>query len=299
LQMTATVNRRPGKLWAFLQFPLTRFLLGAAVIILWVVLVQVGLHLAHVPSRSPLGALAGLVIAAGVIGLYRALVRFVERRPVTELAAAEMAKHLSRGILTGAILFCASMLVMRLLGGWYPTVMAPLSVLIYPCLGALVAGVQEEILVRGLLFRLLEERLGSWIALAVSALIFGLLHAFNPGATAVSTAAIALEAGVLLAAAYMYTRSLWFVIGLHFAWNFTEGGIFSTSVSGGHVEGMIGVQFTGSDTLTGGSFGPEASLPAVLVCLAAGAAFIILSVRAGRIVSPFWSRRSAAPEHIL
>ena len=88
---------------------------------------------------------------------------------------------------------------------------------------------------------------------------------------------------VLLAAAYMYTRSLWFVMGLHFAWNFTEGGIFSTSVSGGRAEGMIGVQFTGSDALTGGAFGPEASLPAVLVCLAAGVAFIILSVRADRI----------------
>ena len=291
MQMTATVNRRPGKLWAFLQFPLTRFLLGAAAIIGWAIGIQVCLHVAHVPARSPIGALMGFVIAAGVIGIYCTLVKFIERRAVAELATSGMAKYMSRGILTGAVLFCASMLVMKLLGGWYPTVMAPLSVLIYPCVGALVAGVQEELLVRGLLFRLIEERLGSWIALAASALIFGLLHAFNPGATAVSTAAIALEAGVLLAAAYMYTRSLWFVIGLHFAWNFTEGGIFSTSVSGGHAEGMIGVQFTGSDMLTGGSFGPEASLPAVLVCLAAGIAFIILSVRAGNVVRPFWKNR--------
>jgi hypothetical protein len=288
-----TVNRRPGKLWAFLQFPLTRFLLGGGVIILWVIAVQVGLHLAHIPGRSPLGALAALVIAAGVIGIYCALVKFIERRPVKELAADGAPKHLSRGILTGAILFCASMLAMKLSGGWYYTGLAPLSVLIYPCVGALMAGVQEELLVRGLLFRLVEERLGSWIALAVSALIFGLLHAFNPGATVVSTAAIALEAGVLLAAAYIYTRSLWFVIGLHFAWNFTEGGVFSTSVSGGKAEGMIGVQFTGSDVLTGGSFGPEASLPAVLVCLAAGLAFIILSVRAGRVVPPFWAAARA------
>ncbi|HEY1773031.1 MAG TPA: type II CAAX endopeptidase family protein [Gammaproteobacteria bacterium] len=286
--MIPTVNRRPGKLWAFLQFPLTRFLLGAAAIILWIIAIQVGLHLAHVHSRSPLGALAALVIAAGVIGIYCALVKFIERRPATELAADGAAKHLSRGILIGAILFCASMLAMKLAGGWYYTGLAPLSVLIYPCIGALMAGVQEELLVRGLLFRLVEERLGSWIALAVSALIFGLLHAFNHGATAVSTAAIALEAGVLLAAAYMYTRSLWFVIGLHFAWNFTEGGIFSTSVSGSRAEGMIGVQFTGSDTLTGGAFGPEASLSAVLVCLVAGVTFIILARRAHRLVPPRW-----------
>ena len=289
--MTPVVNRRPGKWWAFLQFPLTRFLLGAIAIVLWVVVIQTGLHVTGIHTRSPVGALAGLITAVGVLALYCTLVKFVERRPVTELAGDGAPKYLSRGILTGAILFCASMLAMKFLGGWYYTGLAPLSVLVYPCVGALVAGVQEEILVRGLLFRLVEERLGSWIALAVSALIFGFLHAFNDGATVVSTAAIALEAGILLAAAYMYTRSLWFVIGLHFAWNFTEGGIFSTSVSGGRAEGMIGVQFTGSDVLTGGSFGPEASLPAVLVCLAAGIAFIILGVRAGRVVPPFWKKK--------
>jgi hypothetical protein len=289
--MIPTVDRRPGKVWAFLQFPLTRFLLGAAAIVLWIVAVEVGLHAAHIPGRSPLGALAALIVAAGAIALYCSLVKFIERRPVTELAADGAAKHLSRGIITGAILFCASMLAMKLAGGWDYTGLAPLSVLIYPCVASLMAGVQEELLVRGLLFRLVEERLGSWIALAVSALIFGLLHAFNPGATAVSTAAIALEAGILLGAAYMYTRSLWFVIGLHFAWNFTEGGIFSTSVSGSRAEGMIGVQFMGSDTLTGGSFGPEASLPAVLVCLAAGIAFIILARRSGRVVPPFWKAK--------
>jgi len=291
MTMTTAVSHRSGRLWAVLQFPLTRFLLGAIAIVLWVIAIQIGMKLAQIPSRSPLGALAGLIVAAGVMGIYCALVKYIERRAVTELAPEGMAKHLSRGILVGAILFCASMLAMKFLGGWYYTVMAPLSILIYPCVAALVAAVQEEILVRGLLFRLLEERLGSWIALGVSALIFGLLHAFNHGATAVSTAAIALEAGILLAAAYMYTRSLWFLIGLHFGWNFTEGGIFSTSVSGGRAGGMIGVQFAGSDVLTGGAFGPEASLPAVLVCLAAGIVFIILTVRAGRIVRPFWKQK--------
>jgi hypothetical protein len=111
----------------------------------------------------------------------------------------------------------------------------------------------------------------------------------------VSTAAIALEAGVLLAAAYMYSRSLWFVMGLHFAWNFTEGGIFATSVSGGPTEGVIRVSFaSGKDWLTGGQFGPEASLPAVLICLAAGIAFIMMAKRANRVVPPSWRRSTTA-----
>jgi hypothetical protein len=89
----------------------------------------------------------------------------------------------------------------------------------------------------------------------------------------------------------MYTRSLWFAMGLHFAWNFTEGGIFATPVSGGRAEGIIEVHFSGSDLLTGGAFGAEGSLTAVVICLAAGIAFIMFTARANRIVKPFWSRR--------
>ena len=289
--MIPVVNRQPGKLWALLQFPLTRFVLASAAVILWVAVVQVSAKLAGIPSHSPVGAFIGFVIAAGVPVVYVWYVRFIERRTVVELAPGDAARHVARGMLVGAALFCTVMLSLKLLGVWSYTGLYPLSAMFYPFTTAVIAGSLEETLVRGVLFRLLEESLGSWIALALSALTFGLLHAFNPGASVVSTAAIALEAGVLLAAAYMYTRSLWFVMGLHFAWNFTEGGVFAASVSGGKAEGVFGVQFAGSDMLTGGAFGPEASLPAVLLCLAVGIWFIVLARRGGRVVASFWRRK--------
>lgn len=289
--MISTVNRQPGKLWAVLQFPLIRFVIACTAVVLWVAVVQVSAKLAGIPSHSPLGALIGFIIAAGVPVVYVWYVRLIERRPVVELAPADAVRFIARGMLVGAALFCTTMLSLKLLGVWSYTGLYPLSAMFYPFAAAVIAGSLEETLVRGILFRLLEESLGSWIALGLSALIFGLLHAFNPGASVVSTAAIALEAGMLLAAAYMYTRSLWFVMGLHFAWNFTEGGVFATSVSGGKAEGVLGVQFTASDVLTGGAFGPEASLPAVLLCLAAGIWFILQARRAGRVVPPFWKRK--------
>jgi membrane protease YdiL (CAAX protease family) len=289
--MIPVVNRQPGKLWALLQFPLTRFVLAFAAIFILIIAVQIGMKAAGVVPQSPLGALVALLLALGVLVIYTCFVRFIERRPPVELAAKGAKRFAARGIVVGAALFCISMLVMKLCGVWTYAGMYPLSALAYPFIGAFSAGIVEETVVRGLLFRILEEYLGSWIALAISAVIFGLLHAFNPGASVVSTVAIALEAGILLAAAYMYTRSLWFVMGLHFAWNFTEGGVFATSVSGGPKEGVIDVHFAGPDLLTGGSFGPEASLPAVLVCTAAGIAFIMFAVRANHVVKPFWSRR--------
>jgi membrane protease YdiL (CAAX protease family) len=285
------VNRRPGTLWAVLQFPLVRFLIAFLAIFIWIGCVQVAAKLGGIAPQSPLGAMIGMVIAVGVLVIYVFYVKLLERREVMELAAKGAQRHAARGILIGAALFCTTMLVLKLLGTWSYTGTHALSSLAYPFVGAFFAGIVEETVVRGLLFRILEESLGSWIALAISAAIFGLLHSFNPGASPVSTAAIALEAGVLLAAAYMYTRSLWFVMGLHFAWNFTEGGVFAASVSGTRPEGVIGVQFAGSDLMTGGAFGPEASLPAVVICVAAGIAFIVLAQRSGRVVKPFWNRK--------
>jgi hypothetical protein len=108
-----------------------------------------------------------------------------------------------------------------------------------------------------------------------------LLHAGNHGATTASTLAIALEAGILLAAAYVLTRSLWLPIGLHFGWNFTEGGIFGAAVSGGKSHGLIATSFSGPDWLTGGAFGPEASVPAVVLCVITAMILLVLAIRRG------------------
>jgi hypothetical protein len=64
------------------------------------------------------------------------------------------------------------------------------------------------------------------------------------------------------ASAYALTRSLWISIALHFAWNFTEGGIFGAAVSGGEINSLLVVPLRGPKYLTGGAFGPEASVAA-------------------------------------
>ena len=156
--------------------------------------------------------------------------------------------------------------------------------------GFILTGVLEETLVRGIVFRILEKSLGSWLALGISAALFGLLHLLNPGATLLNAAAIAIEAGVLLAAAYMLTRRLWLCIGTHIAWNFTQGGIFSVAVSGGASKGLLQSRMIGPDWLTGGTFGAEASVVALGVCLAAGIALAVLAAKKGHIVPAFWSR---------
>jgi uncharacterized protein len=154
-----------------------------------------------------------------------------------------------------------------------------------------LSGVLEEVVMRGVVFRILEQSLGSWIALAISAAIFGLLHLLNPGATLLNAVCIMVEAGVLLGAAYMLTRRLWLCIGIHAAWNFTEGGVFSAAVSGGNARGLLQTKSIGADWLTGGAFGAEGSVVALVVCGAAGILLLAAAVRKGKVVQPFWSAK--------
>jgi hypothetical protein len=143
----------------------------------------------------------------------------------------------------------------------------------------------EEILFRALIFKIAEESLGSWAAVAIEGTLFGAVHLGNPGATLVGAAAIALEAGILLTAAYMVTRRLWFVWGIHVGWNLAQGSLFGIRVSGTPVSASCLISHaTGPDGLTGGAFGVEASPVAVVLCLAAAAVLLQVAVRGGQVV---------------
>lgn len=134
--------------------------------------------------------------------------------------------------------------------------------------GMLRVGFAEELLDRLIVFRLLMRAFGLWVALGVSAAVFGLMHLGNPNATLAAAIAIAVEAGLMLAAFYLLTGRIWMAVGVHAAWNIAQGPILGARVSGMSDAGSLFVSapVTGSpDWLSGGGFGPEASLPAMLV----------------------------------
>ena len=210
------------------------------------------------------------VSAALSILAYRGLVVRFERRPPGELGRAAAVPELLRGAGLGLGLIAAVYAILALSGhASYAGVHANrLPDLAVAAVLAAASSICEEILFRGIVFRLVEQRFGAAVALAVSTVLFGLAHAWNPEASALSSAAIALEGGLLLGAAYMTTRRLWLPIGLHFGWNFGEGGLFGGAVSGEHANGVLTIHLEGSALLTGGKFGPEASIVAVAVTLA-------------------------------
>lgn len=282
-------DSKPAMWLRILQFPLIRLLLlGGALLLM---LGQSNYYKSEL-SDSPLAALAvTLGMVALGLALYVCFVRIVERRPVSELALPGMSRELGVGLLVGAGLYTACVLILMILGIYRIDGMNPWSYMLPALAMALSSGVFEELLFRGALFRIVEEWLGSWISLVVSSFVFGFVHLLNPGGTLLGALFISVEAGVLLAAAYMATRRLWMSMGFHMSWNYTQSGVFSGIVSGGvDTPGLIRPTIEGPAALTGGSFGLESSLIAFLLCTSAGVVLLILAVRRGHVVEPFWRR---------
>lgn len=239
------------------------------------------------------GLLFGVLTAALAVCLYRWLIRRLEDRDAVELRVADARSGLRRGVLIGLGAFTATLTVIALTGGYHldgcGSFGGALTTLGLMCCVA----VTEELIFRGVVFRFLEEKAGTRAALAASGLLFGLVHLANPEATLWGAFAISIEGGLLLAAAYAATRSLWLPIGLHLGWNMAVGGIFGTTVSGSTADlgSLLDATVTGPQVLTGGAFGPEASAVAILICLIPTVLFLRHAKRRGRLYA-----RGAVPQ---
>ncbi|MEO6153826.1 MAG: CPBP family intramembrane glutamic endopeptidase [Croceibacterium sp.] len=232
---------------------------------------------------------------AATIMLWKAARRWLEGERDHEFTGRAAAWELACGIGAGAGLFCLVTAIAAGLGGIAVTGVRPFAQTefwIWAAI-AIVTGAIEEIVFRGVLLRQLERLTGTWIALGLSAAGFGLLHLANRDATLAGAFSLALESGLLLGAAYLYTRRLWLVAGLHGAWNFTQAWLFSVPVSGtGQPIGLLVTRRVGPEWLTGGDFGLEASLPALFVAANAGLVLLWLAYRRGHVVAAPWSRHT-------
>lgn len=220
------------------------------------------------------------------LGLYSiiytwAFMRLIDRRPLRSLGLALRPGWLAdfgRGVLAAAILLGIVFAISLLTGGIRVEGFARpapegTSIIAY-LIGAIVAfvfiGAYEEIMFRGYVLQRLEERSGKFVAVAVSSIVFALLHGANPGASwfgIFNTIVI----GVLLAALYYRSRSLWMPIGFHFGWNFLLGYAYTLPVSGIPIYGILNVVEVEPGDTPGAGYGPEADIAATIAVAAWGA----------------------------
>ncbi|MFO0830323.1 MAG: CPBP family intramembrane glutamic endopeptidase [Phycisphaerales bacterium] len=236
--------------------------------------------------------LGGAAVAGCVLGAYLGLVRLVEGAWPAEVrgSAWRWGAEWAGGLVIGGLLVSVAVLVLWVLGVYRVEGVAPRAEwggIVSAALATnLAAGVVEEVLFRGVLFRLTQQRLGTWWALCVSAVVFGLVHALNPGATLLNGVNLVVQAGVLLGAVYVLTQRLWMAVGVHMAWNILQQCVFGGALSGMEVHAVLHGVLAGPAWLAGGEFGVEGSVVSTVVCLAAGVGALVAA--RGRFVGRSW-----------
>lgn len=275
------------RLALFVLFAL--FFLGAAVSL-------VGALAGWLLPEAASGLVALVAGAAALLAVLAAswlVMAWLENAPVAALGLpldGLVPAEIGRGAALGIALIAFAVVPLALAGSirWIPSGSASIG----PLLASLavtsgflfLAALLEELLLRGYPLQALAERAGGPAAIAITAIVFSLLHAYNPGFRPTAPDVFTLRAwlpllnitlaGVLLGLAFWRTYSLWFAGGVHFGWNWGMGFAADVPVSGLDTE-SVGYAFldtpgfdavvAGPELWTGGGFGPEGGLAVTLV----------------------------------
>jgi len=289
---TVGAGKRP--LWRrIVNFPLVAMVIAMIVVILcFTAAVLLGKYVVPpIPGftttmKFDLIAIPLLLIA------YALVIRRLGEHPRNDYRDPAALRRLGLGLFAGFAVFSVAVAIAAALGVYRITGAGDASDF-FPALlaAAIFPAISEELVFRGILFRWIEDFGGSWLALLLTSAFFGAVHLNNPNSSPIAAIGIAFEAGVMLGAAYMLTRSLWLPMGIHAAWNLTQGELYDIPVSGTKVHGLVDAQLTGPPLLTGNGFGLEASLIAIVVATLFGLWLLWLAIRKGELIQPWWVRR--------
>ena len=236
--------------------------------------------------------------AATALGCYALAVWLGEGRGASELALRPALPGFAAGAALGLLMMALLMGILVATGAYDITVVGATPA--WTGLGlALQAAVTEELWMRALLLRLLWRAFGPVPAFIVAALVFGGLHLANPGASPLAGATVVM-AGLMFCALYALTGRLWVPIGVHLAWNLAQGYLFGATVSGGTLGGsvLLSTARPGAPAwLTGGTFGPEASVLALILVATVTTAALALARKTGSFAAR--PQSAAAPDPVI
>jgi membrane protease YdiL (CAAX protease family) len=283
-----------GRMARILRFPLLRIpLLVLAIPVVGTLDRLYGKNVAPRLDEALAPWVDGLEKAAMVVLLllaYRWLVRLTERRPVHELGRRDALPEFAIGFGLSGLMIVTCVLLIGVFGSYEVVGFHSPGVLAYAFVSTAFYALLEDLLFRAILFRNVEVRLGTWLAIVLVAALFGLLHLGNDNASVSSSVALAVG-DLSLAAAFVLTRRIWMVWGVHVGWNFFQEKIFGMANSGYTAsDNLIDAAVSGPAWVTGGAFGVENSVPGVLTSIAVGVLLMTWAYRKKQVVPPGWRR---------
>jgi uncharacterized protein len=266
------------------RHPVARAVTG--ILIVFIPLPLTMLLLSRLVDRSARIVWPQLLLGAICFLAYRFFVLRIEKRPMTEFNPKGAVRELGAGLLLGCLMASSLFALLASFGVYRVEGFDGMSLeIVRRTATAFLVGLHEEMLLRGIVFSIMEQSLGSAFGVVGSAILFGLGHLPSEGATTMGIVN-SIAAGVTLAAAYMLTRRLWLPIGMHIAWNITIGQIFAAVVSGHGTEpGLLRGSLHGPDWLTGGQFGVEGSVVSLMMDVIASTLLLWLAAKRGNVVA--------------
>jgi membrane protease YdiL (CAAX protease family) len=279
----------PAKLHPILHHPLTRIVIGLTLCLGIGLAAMLGmqrlLNLTSLPS-SEKDPISGTVFAFLVCVVYILLYQRYENRKITELSTPKLPQHLAAGALLGAGLAAAVTLIQYLTHVLTVIETRPFLPLLPTLWNIFVDAIIAETLIVGVVFRIIQDWLGSYLALVVLFATFFILHITAPGATPISAACVSMHT-FLCCTAFIYTGSLWLPIAIHFAWDFSFAALYGAPINSYTMDdSLLNTNTNGPDLISGGYFGPQGSIQAGLLCLFTGALLLQISRKQNLIIRP-------------
>lgn len=275
-----------GPLKRVLYFPLIRIIAGIALCFYALVTVQNYItkpfFYSIISSRPIAGTIVNYISVAVLLASYYYLFRYYERRKITELSVRKFMIEWPGGFVMGFLVLSVVILILYLAGYYSVAGISGFSYLLAPFSVLVVAALLEELFFRLIIYRILEQWIGTYWALALSTFAFALPHLENDHVYVLS-GLMMLVFGFAHGAMYLYTGRLWLPFAFHLGWNLAQP-FYGSNLSGIEDPAILQSRFEGPTLLTGSDFGIEDSILSIIFLLAIGVVFFQLARKKGKIV---------------
>ena len=213
---------------------------------------------------------------------YRFFSKYYEHRIPVELSVKNLPQFMLGGFTLGFFAISLSIFILYLLGSYKIITLSTTHYTLQLFTLLLTAALVEDLLIRGLIIRVLENWLGTYITLII-AMLFETLHIFNPNATLFS-AIFDLAWGFTMAMLFIYSRRIWLPFFFHVGWNFSQPFYGSNLTGIDNMGTIIQSEFSGPEILTGGKVGIEGSIFTLIFLIAIGLTVFYFAKKEGKII---------------
>lgn len=271
----------------FLYFPVTKIILSIGICFAILVGVQnfitKPVFRAIIPAKHIADTMVNYVSVAVLLLSYFYVFKVYERREIKELSIRKLTKELSGGFVFGFSVLSVVILILYALGYYSIISISNFSYLLAPFSFLVVAALIEEVFDRLIIYRILEEWIGTYLALFIMSILFTIPHLANDHISVLSIFLL-LAFGFAHGTMYIYTRRLWLPFAFHLGWNFAQP-FYGSNLSGiEDIDGIINAKFEGPQLLIGSKFGIEDSILSIIFILIIGVIFLQLSRKEGKII---------------